>query len=101
MGVALLCASFAEFNHPVSAVFLAVSAAVFCQGLGAFGDPLFVPERCFRVGAAVPGGVQSCLLSFQVPTNDAKVCVPNERGNAHYLYPTCKVNSTVHPSKNW
>ena len=89
--VAFLCAAFCEFNHPTSVIFLAVSLGVFVQGLGAFGDPMFVPERCFRVGAAVPGGIQSCVLSFSVPTKDAKVCVPNSFHTAHDLYPTCKV----------
>ena len=77
-------ALFAEFNHPLSAITLAISMGVFTQGVGVYGfASLFEDSSCFTASGGSP---MSCdFTSSGSSAVSVRVC-PQTSGLQHSCY---------------
>ena len=76
-------ALFAEFNHPLSAVTLAIAMGVFAQGVGVYGfASMFEDSSCFTASA---GKSMSCSFTSDTQVN-LKICPRNPGALDHECY---------------
>ncbi|KAL3153065.1 hypothetical protein ABBQ38_012086 [Trebouxia sp. C0009 RCD-2024] len=76
-------ALFAEFNHPLSAVTLAIAMGVFAQGVGVYGfASMFEDGSCFTASA---GQSMSCSFTSDTQVN-LKICPQNAGAFDHNCY---------------
>lgn len=80
-------ALFAEFNHPISAITLAISMGVFTQGVGVYGfASMFEDSGCFTASG---GNQMSCdFTSSSSSTVSIKVCPQTAGGLTHSCFYT-------------
>ena len=79
-------ALFAEFNHPISAVTLAIAMGVFAEGVGVYGfASMFEDGSCFTAWA---GNQMSCDFTSTTSVN-LKIC-PQKMGQLQH---TCYFES--------
>lgn len=76
-------ALFAEFNHPLSAVTLAIAMGVFAQGVGVYGfASMFEDSSCFTAAA---GTSMSCSFTSDTQVN-LRICPRNTGTLDHSCY---------------
>lgn len=76
-------ALFAEFNHPLSAVTLAIAMGVFAQGVGVYGfASMFEDGSCFTAAADTS---MSCSFTSDTQVN-LKICPQNAGNLQHSCY---------------
>ena len=81
--IAWSIALFAEFNHPLSAVTLAISMGAFAQGVGVYGfASLFEDSSCFTASA---NSQMTCDFTSTTSVN-VKICPQNTGSLTHSCY---------------
>ncbi|CAD7700259.1 unnamed protein product [Ostreobium quekettii] len=90
-------ALFAEFNHPISALMLAMSASIFVQGSSSYScSPLFTNDDCLV--SVRPTTEATCI--FQGGQNFTLRICPGE-GSAPFEEATCYVGDQLQPDVNF